>query len=280
MRNNQPVTQKEYPLDDDTVIVSYTNAKGQITHMNEDFVRYSGFEAAELMGKAHNIVRHPDVPPEAFRDLWATLKSGRAWQGIVKNRRKNGDYYWVKATANPMPDGGYMSVRFKPSRQEVEAAEQLYAEMRRGSGHTLSLGRVIRPGVGGWLDRFRLHFGFKLGLWSSLSFSGMILGLALAYGVSRLFELTRGADATVLGGIEQAVSLAGAGVGGALLFAFLSIFVAMKATERRLVALGEVSLKIAQGELATTVPVGKHDVIGMVFNRVQVMRNRLYENVF
>lgn len=280
MRNNQPVSQKDFPLADDTVIVSYTDAKGLITYMNEDFVHYSGFEAEELMGKAHNMVRHPDMPAEAFRDMWVTLKAGRAWQGIVKNRRKNGDHYWVKATANPLPGGGYMSVRLKPSRQEIDAAEQLYAAMRQGSGHVLSLGQLVRPGLAGVVDRIRLSFGFKLGLWSSLSFSGLILGLAFAYGLSRMFDLAQGADVKILSGVEHIALLSGTAFGGAMLVAFLSVFFSMKNIENRLVRLGEVSLKIAQGELSTTVPTGKHDLIGMIFNRVQVMRNRLYENVF
>ena len=101
MRNNQPVTQREYPLQDGAVIISWTDSKGNITYANDDFVEASGFTYEELMGQPQNIVRHPDMPPEAFRDLWATIKTGNPWVGMVKNRRKNGDHYWVKATVTP-----------------------------------------------------------------------------------------------------------------------------------------------------------------------------------
>ncbi|MFC4486549.1 PAS domain-containing protein [Tepidiphilus baoligensis] len=103
MRNNQPVTQKEYPVRDDVVIVSHTDLQGRITYANEDFCDYVGMPREELLGKSHNVIRHPDMPPEAFRDLWETVRTGHVWQGIVKNRRSDGDHYWVKATVAPCP---------------------------------------------------------------------------------------------------------------------------------------------------------------------------------
>ncbi|OZB47357.1 MAG: chemotaxis protein, partial [Thiomonas sp. 14-66-4] len=102
MRNNQPVTQQEYVLKHDDFIVSKTDLKGRITFVNRTFVEISGFSEAELLGAPHNIVRHPDMPVEAYEDLWRTLKAGKAWQGMVKNRCKNGDFYWVMANANPI----------------------------------------------------------------------------------------------------------------------------------------------------------------------------------
>ncbi len=86
MRNNQPVTQREYPLRDGATIISWTDAKGKITFANDDFIETSGFTREELIGQSHNIVRHPDMPTEAFRDLWETLKAGHPWVGMVKNR--------------------------------------------------------------------------------------------------------------------------------------------------------------------------------------------------
>ena len=94
MRNNQPVTQKEVLLSPGQSIVSTTDLKGQITSVNQAFLEISGFTEAELIGEPHNIVRHPEMPVEAFADLWSTLKNGRPWTGLVKNRCKNGDYYW------------------------------------------------------------------------------------------------------------------------------------------------------------------------------------------
>src|SRR5690606_17861993 len=136
MRKNLPVTQQEYDFPDGETLLSATDLKGRITYANAAFVRVSGFEHAELLGKAHNIVRHPDVPPEAYQDLWDTLKQGRSWTAVVKNRRKNGDHYWVRANVAPVYHhevlSGYLSVRTKPSRAEIEAAEHVFATFRAG----------------------------------------------------------------------------------------------------------------------------------------------------
>src|SRR6266702_8556142 len=115
MRTNLPVSNVEYPIHDGDLIVSKTDTKGKLAYFNKQFVDASGFTEAELMGQPHNIVRHPDMPPEAFEDLWATIKSGMPWAGAVKNRRKNGDFYWVQASASPIWENGqiagYMSTR-------------------------------------------------------------------------------------------------------------------------------------------------------------------------
>src|SRR5579863_10608216 len=126
MRENLPITQVEYVLPDGAMLVSNTDLKGRIVFANEQFIEASGFSLSELLNKAHNIVRHPDMPEEAFCDLWATLQAGRPWTALVKNRRKNGDFYWVLANVTPIREGravtGYMSVRSKPTREQVEAA--------------------------------------------------------------------------------------------------------------------------------------------------------------
>ena len=158
MKNNQPITQKNYPVRNDCAIISHTDEKGMITYVNDDFVDYAGFARQELIGKPHNIVRHPDMPQEAYRDMWATLKQGKAWQGIVKNRRKNGDHYWVKATASPRPEGGYMSVRLKATDEEIRLAEDLYRQINQGSGHRLEGGYVKAPGVIGLLGKLKRSF--------------------------------------------------------------------------------------------------------------------------
>lgn len=137
MRLNHPITTTEYVLEDSDTIVSKTDLKGRITYVNDDFVRISGFSPSELMNKAHNIVRHPDMPEEAFDDLWRTLKRGKAWSGLVKNRCKNGDFYWVEADVAPLIENhtvvGYTSIRRKPSRDAVRAAEEAYRTIRQGS---------------------------------------------------------------------------------------------------------------------------------------------------
>ena len=136
MKMNTPVTQVEQTMQEGQILVSVTDTKGSITFCNEDFIRISGFKKNELLGKNHNIVRHPDMPPEAFADLWATNKAGRPWTGIVKNRCKNGDYYWVQANITPITENGqvsgYMSVRTKPSTAQIQQAERLYQDIRSG----------------------------------------------------------------------------------------------------------------------------------------------------
>jgi aerotaxis receptor len=156
MRLNMPVTGQEYPIDDNLAIVSTTDLQGNITYANPYFVEVSGFAHEELIGAPQNVLRHPDMPPEAFADLWATIRSGKPWTALVKNRRKNGDHYWVQANVVPILDGGrpvgYMSVRTKPSRRQVEKGEALYRRMRDGHARGLALhgGRVVRTGVLGW----------------------------------------------------------------------------------------------------------------------------------
>jgi len=146
---NRTVTKKEYPLANGVAIISRTDKKGLIVDCNEDFVVASGYERSELIGKAHNIIRHPDMPSEAYRDMWATLKNGRPWSGIVKNLRKNGDHYWVRANVTPLADGsGYMSVRVVPTREEVRQAEALYADMRQSPSLRLREGVPERKGLG------------------------------------------------------------------------------------------------------------------------------------
>lgn len=141
MKNNQPVTQRNIDYSPDAYLATTTNLKGIITYANHDFVKISGFTEAELVGSSHNIVRHPDMPAAAFKDLWDTIKAGKPWDQLVKNRTKNGDHYWVKAYVTPILDGeriiGYQSVRTKPTAEEIKAAERQYAQMNRDASLTV-----------------------------------------------------------------------------------------------------------------------------------------------
>jgi len=153
MKINMPVTQHEIELTDADLIVSKTDLKGQITFINQDFIRISGFSEDELIGRPHNIVRHPDMPVEAFADMWAALKAGRPWVGLVKNRCKNGDFYWVVAHATPIIENGqitgYMSSRQKASAEQIKAAEAAYALFREGKarGKRIINGQVTSAGL-------------------------------------------------------------------------------------------------------------------------------------
>jgi aerotaxis receptor len=136
MRVNMPVTQKEHHLQEGAFIVTTTDLRGVITFVNEEFIRLSGFTEAELIGQPHNLVRHPDMPPAAFEDLWRTVQAGKGWQGMVKNRCKNGDFYWVDASVTPIEEKGqtvgYVSIRSKPTQTQIAEAERMYARARAG----------------------------------------------------------------------------------------------------------------------------------------------------
>ncbi len=188
MKINMPVTDHEVVLTDDHSIVSMTDLKGQITYINRDFVEISGFSEAELIGQSHNIVRHPDMPPEAFEDLWRTLKEGRPWTGYVKNRCKNGDFYWVKANATPVRERGqvvgYMSVRSKPDRQTVDEVGRAYQMFRDGKAKGLKIqdGAVVKSGfsiagmLAGWSIRKKIYglIGSLVALMVLISMVGLI----------------------------------------------------------------------------------------------------------
>jgi methyl-accepting chemotaxis protein/aerotaxis receptor len=153
MRVNEPITDREIPLPEGQVLVSRTDPGGRIQFCNTAFIGVSGFPEEELIGAPHNVVRHPHMPREAFKDLWATIKAGRPWEGLVKNRAKDGGFYWVRANVTPVVDesgqtGGFVSIRFKPRREAVAAAEEAYARLRAGQGRGIGLrdGELVRTG--------------------------------------------------------------------------------------------------------------------------------------
>ncbi|MBI2308834.1 MAG: methyl-accepting chemotaxis protein [Rhodocyclales bacterium] len=149
MKINLPVTNVETQLPEGEFIYSRTDLKGITEEANEAFCQVSGFSREELVGTNHNIVRHPDVPPAAFEDLWRDLKNGRPWRGVVKNRRKDGGFYWVVANVSPVRENGqvvgYQSVRSRPTREEIAAAEAAYQRVRDGDTSIyVEHGRVVK----------------------------------------------------------------------------------------------------------------------------------------
>lgn len=210
MRINQPVTQREYPLADDDTIVSVTDLGARITYCNATFIETSGYSKDELIGQPHNLIRHPDMPAEAFRDMWETIRSGEPWSGLVKNRRKNGDHYWVLANVTPILEhgkvAGYMSVRTKPLRVDIAAVELLYARMRAEAAANrktlgLSKGYVRRSGIMGWPHRLRP--GLTARLLIALS------GVAAAAYTSRWLPLPN-LEATAIGAVLTITTLVAA----------------------------------------------------------------------
>lgn len=206
MRRTGSVTQREFQTPDEP-LVSTTDLKSRITYCNPAFVAVSGYAREELIGQPHNLIRHPDMPAEAFRDMWATLQAGEPWTALVKNRRKDGDHYWVRANVTPVRDEsgicGYMSVRTRPSRDEVAAAEALYATMRdeAASGrlrHTLHAGHLRVAGVGGLFARLAAQRGRLV---------DMVAPLAAAAAAAAVVALVPDAGATTLLATVLAVGL-------------------------------------------------------------------------
>lgn len=193
MRKNLPVNDREIAYPAEQMLVSTTDTKGLITHCNRAFVSVSGYSYEELIGQPHNLIRHPDMPAAAFKDMWATIGRGFPWSGVVKNRSKSGDYYWVLANVTPILQGGkpigYMSVRTKPTAEAVRAAQALYQRMQASESPPFYLQRgQLRwrglRGISGAVQQWSMtaRLACALALWSLLGllplFSGL-QGLAL-----------------------------------------------------------------------------------------------------
>ena len=255
MRNNGHVTQHEYLLPAGTTLVSTTDLHSHITYCNAAFVEVSGFGKEELLGQPHNLVRHLDMPAEAFRDMWDTLKAGQPWTALVKNRRKNGDHYWVRANVTPVLEGGrvagYMSVRTAAGRGEVAAAEALYARMREEAAtgrllHALRQGDLHRAGLGGFIGRLG-----KPGLGARLGATAMAGTLAVGLSAGLLAQTwpTLG-----LWAVAAASLLVGAGVSAWLRQQALAPLRVAVATVRRMSA----------GDLSAVLPADRQDEAGQL----------------
>ncbi|WP_158292239.1 methyl-accepting chemotaxis protein [Paracraurococcus ruber] len=252
MRDNGPVTNRETLLEDDALLVSETDPGGRITFVNDAFVAVSGFSRDDLLGAPHNIVRHPDMPKAAFADLWATVKSGMPWEGLVKNRCKDGGFYWVQANVTPVvEDGrlrGYISIRSKPGRQEVARAAELYGRLRGEAGRRIALrgGQVVTGGVAARLRRWAGSFAGGI----ALSFAMVIAGTAVS--------LVAGAMGVGIG-IRAAALLGVCGLASALLVGVMrQLRQALLRIERQfgVVARGDLTGGIETTGLAELAPIG------------------------
>ncbi|MBB1202641.1 PAS domain S-box protein [Enterobacteriaceae bacterium 89] len=187
------VTQCDYSLDDDTTLMSTTDLQSHITHANDTFVKVSGYRLEELSGQPHNLVRHPDMPKAAFADMWSTLQQGEPWTGIVKNRRKNGDHYWVRANAVPMVrDGkitGYMSIRTKAKAEEIAAVTPLYQALNEGRcNKRVQKGLVVSKRWWGKLPGMPLRWRLR----GAMALTWLALMAALLVTHSHWFGITTG----------------------------------------------------------------------------------------
>jgi aerotaxis receptor len=245
MRENHPVIDREYPLADGRSLVSTTDLKGRILYCNPSFISVSGFTKEELLGQPHNMIRHPDMPAEAFRDMWETIGSGRPWSALVKNRRKDGTYYWVRANVTPLMGShgptGYLSVRTVPTRADVQACDALYATMRAEAAagvlvHRLHHGEVV---TSTFADRFARLLRPGLGQRMAWANGAVLIAVGAAAGAS------------------WPALLGGSAVGAAALSWFM-----LRQTQRPLSGLLDFANRMAAGDLTQTVPAEHGGMVG------------------
>jgi aerotaxis receptor len=268
MRNNQPVTGHEYEFPSSHMLVSATDLTGRIQYCNPAFIAVSGFTRDELIGQPHNLIRHPDMPREAFADMWATIRAGRPWTALVKNRRKNGDHYWVRANVTPVVEKGavvgYLSVRVTPQRDAVRAAESLYARMRTGESRGLMLrhGVVVRTGLRGHLQALiRLPVATRAAADYALTPLALLLtGLAAWQG-------TPPAPFWIAFGVATTISV-----------------VSWRALTRQLAApiadMSGFATRLAAGDLTTDLEIARHDDLGDVLQALNQLKANLAAIVY
>jgi aerotaxis receptor len=269
MRNNQPVSNREVDVLDDQAIVSKTDLNGNIVYVNPYFTEISGFTEDELIGAPQNIVRHPDMPADAFADLWASLKSGTPWTGIVKNRCKNGDHYWVRANITPIREHGktigYMSVRVKAERHQIAEAEAAYKAIRAGDGHGIRIknGQLIRPGLVHLLGRLS-HVSLGMRIWLATSVVNVLqLGVCAA---------------ALMGDESHRYAIFGATFAGLLINVFLwyTLRVSMLAPLQQAL---QGARSIAAGDLTASFDTHATDEVGQLLRALQQMNSNLIATI-
>lgn len=276
----------EYVLKDNCAIISTTDKKGKITSFNDEFVEASGYTPEELLGKHHNIIRHPSMPKEAFRDLWDTVKKGRPWQGFVKNKRKDGSYYWVKATVTPLIGSeGYMSVRIKPTREEVKAAEELYAKMNSGANIKVKEGvpyerNIIKEYFGKIVSPFTKSFESKIMLGCLVSIVTLIiLNVLFMCFIRQTFdtELLSKMTPEKIEQINKQYNIFSIfSVIVMALIAGINVMIARN-IKKVIVKAKDLSREIANGNLVSEVPKHTEDALGDLTTIMVIMRNSLHE---
>ena len=271
MRQNLPVTNREVLVLDDQAIVSKTDMNGNIVYVNPYFSQVSGFSEAELLGSPQNIVRHPDMPAEAFADLWASIQAGTPWTGLVKNRCKNGDFYWVRANVTPIREAGktigYMSVRVKADKDQVKAAEEAYAAIRSKEGGKIIIknGQIVRPGLAHLLHSLT-HMSLNLRIWAATS---IVNCLQLLVCIISLFAS---------GGEITNYAIFGATLFGFLINVFLWYTLRMSVLNPLGKALNGARA-IAAGDLSGSFETDSTDEMGQLLRALQQMNSNLIATI-
>ncbi|MGY6256373.1 methyl-accepting chemotaxis protein [Paraburkholderia caledonica] len=268
MRNNQPVTGQEYEFPSSQMLVSATDLTGRIEYCNPAFIAVSGYTHEELVGQPHNLIRHPDMPREAFADMWATIRDGRPWTALVKNRRKNGDHYWVHANVTPVVKKGavvgYLSVRVKPARDAVRAAEALYSRMRAGEARGIKLrrGMIVRTGLPG-----RLQALTRLPVATRAAFGYALTPLALAAAGLAAWQGAPPTPFWIAFGVASAVSLVS--------WRLLARHVAAPVRD-----MSGFATRLAAGDLTVDLEIARHDDLGDVLQALNQLKANLAAIVY
>lgn len=259
MRINEPVTNIEHTMKDGEILVSKTNLRGIVTEANQAFKTIAMMDDDDLVGKNHNVVRHPDMPPEAFQDLWDTVKEGRPWLGYVKNRCKNGDYYWVEANVSPVFKNGqvieYLSVRSKPSASGVEAATKLYAKIKAGKA-------TLKPA--GLFAKIRSFI-------RDVSIKKMMMGI-LAVPIIVMWALTY-----LEGDIGDTVAVVADGIMTAVLIGIY--FWINKTVFDNIDEVAESLRRMSEEDFTDQYDIVRNDEIGKLFQNLKTMQNNQRANI-
>jgi aerotaxis receptor len=259
------VSDAEYVLPDGEVIITHTDPSSRITYANPAFLTSSEYSLEECLGQPQNIVRHPDMPKQAFADLWRTIRAGKSWTGVVKNRRKHGGFYWVRANITPMIDNdrreivGYMSVRVRPTRAEIQQAERAYAAIREGRAGSLCIreGRIFDAS---WLGRLKraLKPSLRVGTWAVI---GSLSVLLLTMGVL---------GATTLGfGWITNLSFLGAAL------ALANLFYVQSHVVQPLLRLHRASFELLSGNTHARIPIAGVSCVVSVAETLEQLRVKM-----
>jgi len=269
MKLNLPVTATEVQFDDAQFMLTRTDLKGVITYANKDFIQVSGFSEAELVGSSHNIVRHPDMPAAAFADMWRSLKAGKPWTGLVKNRTKHGDFYWVVANATPVTENnqvvGYLSARRKPTRAQIEEASAAYALFNAGNAKGLAIvdGKVVSVS---WVNKLKNRLG-------AITVKQRLVGLAAT--AFALLAVQTGLD---VANHAQSLAMSFAGLGLALpVLLALAMIIARSVTQPLAQTLNAVK-EITTGNYSTYIDARGSNELSEVLQALKKMQTLLSVN--
>ncbi len=270
MRQNFPVYNTETRVREDLYLISKTDTKGRITYANPTFHEISGFTQEELLGKAHNIVRHPDMPPAVYKDFWDTVSKGKPWLGVVKNRSKDGGYYWMLANATPIWNNdslvGYSSVRVRPTDEQIAQAQALYEDMNAGrsSGYTVKGGQRVRAGWRRALNVLALPFAntLKAGMFRVGILTGISLGLAMWFAAHGGFPAEQ--QVWWLSGVA-ALALVALGYG----------WVVTQRVIRPLEGVADIARQVAAGNLQIPIDGTQRGEVGNLYFYLDLMRKSL-----